>query len=277
MTASIFKETLDNSTFCIEALEINEESRLDFACALAMENRHPEAITEFLDILETNPKSTEALLELSKLHLTTHQYSKAVEYVEKALALDPAFFEGYVQLGTAYLKQNQEREAEVAFDQALRLNPRSGIAYCGLGLVQVSQGKRELAKQCFITTIDLAPQLGTAYLSLASMLRDEHRLEEAIELMLKFICITPDAHYGYECLGELHLSYGKVAVAKTYYEKALVLNPGSMKAKVGLGRVLIQSNELDKAFIIFKNMHTDGTSKLVKQLEGGEIMPLADG
>lgn len=270
-------EVLGNSRLSIEVLEVNEDNRLDFATALAKENRNPEAIAELLDILESNPKSTEALLELSKLQLKIHQYEKALAYVENALALDPNFVEGYVQLGTTFLKQNQESLAEVAFDQALRHNPKSGIAYCGLGMVQVFQGKRDLAKQCFFTAIDLAPELGMAYLSLASMLRDEHRLEEAIQLMTTFIDITPDAHYAYEYLGELHLVHGKVAAAKNYYEKALALNPRSMKAKVGLGRVLMQSNDLDNALIMFNSMRSHDTSKLPIHLGSGTTKLLADG
>ena len=144
-------------------------------------------------------------------------------------------------------------------------------------MVQVSQGKRDLAKQFFFTAIDHTPELGKAYLYLASMMRQERRFEEAIQLMTTLIGITPEAHYAYEYLGELNLLYGKVAMAKTYYEKALTLNPGSMKAKVGLGRVLIQSNDLDNALTIFKSMHSDAPSKLVSQLANGANEPLADG
>ena len=71
-----------------------------------------------------NPKDVDVRLKLANFLYDQKQYSKAIEWYQRALELDPKNVNGHTDLGTAYFYTGRPQDALREYDKSLKLNPR---------------------------------------------------------------------------------------------------------------------------------------------------------
>jgi cytochrome c-type biogenesis protein CcmH/NrfG len=72
------------------------------------------------------PQNPEPLLKLANYLYDQKQYSQAIEYYEKALALDGKNVNARTDLGTAYFYLGQSQQALKEYQQSLQIDPSHG-------------------------------------------------------------------------------------------------------------------------------------------------------
>ena len=90
-------------------------------------------------VLET-PMKADCYAYLGDIHLFNEDFSKAVEYLNKAIALDSEFSHYYYLLGMVYQTQENWRRAIEEFEKAVKLEPKNSIYIEELGRTYVFTG-----------------------------------------------------------------------------------------------------------------------------------------
>jgi tetratricopeptide (TPR) repeat protein len=74
-------------------------------------------------------------------------YTKALEYFDKALEIDPDYVDARVNKGFALYTLKQYKEAIECIDQALQFDPNNANAWYNKGLVLYNLGKAQANKE----------------------------------------------------------------------------------------------------------------------------------
>ena len=75
------------------------------------------------DAAAQNPKDSEVRLKLANFLYDQKQYSKAIEWYQRALELDPKNVNARTDLGTAYFYSGRSQDALHEYSQALAIDP----------------------------------------------------------------------------------------------------------------------------------------------------------
>lgn len=133
-------------------------------------------------ILETSMKA-DCYAYLGDIYLFNEDYSKAVEYLTRAISLDGHFSHYYYLLGMVYQTQENWRRAIEEFSKACKIEPKNSIYLEELGRTYVFtgnlyEGEKLLRKawKADITNIGAGVELSGVLLSLG-------KFKEVIELV----------------------------------------------------------------------------------------------
>ena len=155
--------------------KIEEQNLLHSAMMASEDDREDETRESLEKVLQQDPKSPTALLQLGELELKAGDYAKAAQHLKGALEVRPddataAFYEGQalekahdlagardaleislklmpsqfqarLLLGHVYLRLKNPQGAEDQFEAALLLRPNSAEAQVGIAESQVAEGK----------------------------------------------------------------------------------------------------------------------------------------
>jgi tetratricopeptide (TPR) repeat protein len=133
---------------------------------------------------------------LGDIHLFNEEYSKAVEYLNKAINLDNQFSHYYYLLGMVYQTQENWRRSIDEFERAVKLEPKNSIYLEELGRTYVFtgnlfQGEKLLKKAWKLdhTNIGAGVELSGVLLSLA-------KFKEAVDLVDEILESSENLHDG---------------------------------------------------------------------------------
>ena len=87
--------------------------------------------------------------------LERHDFDRALELVDKAIAADSRFYSAYANRGAILQKLGREKEAIAAFKKAITLSPTFAEAYVPLGALYEKQGKTPYAKKHYAMAVQL--------------------------------------------------------------------------------------------------------------------------
>jgi tetratricopeptide (TPR) repeat protein len=208
------------------------------------------------------------------LSLEARQYDHAVEWIARAIRLDPKV--NYLaSLGTALQRQGRHDEAVSALDKAVQLEPEDAGLWTALGATLEEVKRPSDAALCFEHALKLDPRQLEAACRSAILLHQLGRLEEALlrfdlcdelrpqhalmigarSLVLRdlkrfedYLATARQAHglaprNADLCnnVGDAWLLLGRFEEALTWFDRALELNPSSIRAlenkAVVLGRM----------------------------------------
>jgi tetratricopeptide (TPR) repeat protein len=81
-------------------------------------------IQQMESLAAQNPKDVDVRLKLADFLYDQKQYSKAIEWYQRALELDPKNVSARTDLGTAYFYTGRPQDALREFDKSLEINPQ---------------------------------------------------------------------------------------------------------------------------------------------------------
>jgi len=224
-----------------------EAIRLQLAGNLA----HAE--TRYRQILQSDPQHADALHLLGVIAYQKGDYSRAVEYIEKAVTVNPSAHAYHNNLGNTFLNLNKTDDALGCFKEALHLKPDYVEPYNNMGNALRKQGRNEEAANQYRKAIDLNPEYVPAINNLASLLKEQGRLDEALVHYRKAVTLNPDLAEAYLNLGNLLKDQGRLDEALMHYRKAVTLKPDLAEAHFSLGNALEESDKPDEAIVQYNN------------------------
>jgi TolB-like protein/Flp pilus assembly protein TadD len=187
-------------------------------------------------------------------------FSEAVGFFERAVALDPKSVEARSWLATALAVRKLNgitasattdiARAKALVGQALAASPRSPLAHFANGQVLRAQGRHEEAIPEFEEVIAFNRNWVGAYGNLGQCKFFVARVEEAIQLVVQAIRLSPrdpSLDSWYTWIGRMHLVQSRVDEAIICFEKARSANPASMIAHASLASAHALRGETERA------------------------------
>jgi len=193
----------------------------DYAAA----GKHAEAIIEYRNALEKEPRAGDVRVKLAETYLKRGDLGRAAqEYIraadvladanvqlkagmlllmagrfddakvraEKVLASDPKSVDAQVLLANSLAGLRNLAGAVTELEKAIQLNPERSAIYSNLGQLEMGRGRRQPAEEAFRRAVELAPKCASAHLALGSFYWSTSRLTEAEPELAEALKIEPD-------------------------------------------------------------------------------------
>jgi tetratricopeptide (TPR) repeat protein len=253
----------------------------NLAVALNMQGRNDEALVAVREALRLKPDNARAWNTLGNALAGLKRLDEARAAYQEAVRQDPDYASALCNLGRVYKDQGELDLAIAALQKAVRLEPDLALAHLCLGIALAAKGRPDEAVTAYQAALDLDPNNATAHYNLAVALRARGRVADAIAAYRQATRLQPgmaEAHYNLGCIlsdradlpnaiaafraalrarpdygkAQLNLAQalrrtGQLAEAVPALEKAAQLLPDSAYPFHGLGLILLQKKEFDKA------------------------------
>jgi tetratricopeptide (TPR) repeat protein len=172
-----------------------------------------EAIGEFRQALDLNPRLFQIRFFLAHLYLDLGRAARAKEELEAALVQTPGNPDFLALLGEAERQLKNPRRAVEVTRQALQADPSFAPARYYLGLALLDAGQRDEAIKELEQVVRAGAPVADAYLSLGTAYTEAGRTAEAIETLTQGLRVDP-------AKAELHIALARAYRAKGLLEKA---------------------------------------------------------
>jgi tetratricopeptide (TPR) repeat protein len=229
----------------IEEEPDNWEAHLYLALSLAQQEKYSEAEKSFTYAHDIAPEDKKEMVYGNQHSFfvanynkgitanSTKNYTEAVEYFKKAVAVEPTYARGHVNLGVAYSQLGEDDKALAAFEEAVRVDPTSLEAWENLGITYQSMKEYSKAREAFAKVVELDPEYVNGKFALADMYFNEGDYQKALEFYVQAAEeITDDAALQYQ-IGASHFSLDQFSEASMAFQKAAAM---SKDTDIGLYR-----------------------------------------
>ena len=194
----------------------------------------------------------QAFYYLGLIDYQRKRFSKAVELIERAIALDEPDPSVYNNLGLALLAAGHIARAIEAFDQALSLDPVYVQAWFNRGNAWRECNKLQAAQVDYEKALALDPYLAVAHNNLGLVFRQNGELGKAIESFEDCLRVQPDYYLALNNLGLCQQLQGSTDLALQHYRSALELAPSYVEAQVNAGNLLQQAGRYAEALVYYR-------------------------
>ena len=193
-----------------------------------------------------------ALERKSRNHVLTHvcraraflvwnRSGRAFEEVEAAMGVDPNHFEALLALGDAHRLRAQLSESEEAYRRAIGVDGTRWETHYGLGLLYSNARREGPALEAFRAALQIEPNNPAVQYEIAIRSRGD----EAKRLLEAAVASRPQWVEALVALADLEARAGEAAAARAHYETVLEQQETNAAAHIGLGRILLEANEVE--------------------------------
>jgi tetratricopeptide (TPR) repeat protein len=158
---------------------------------LIAEAAYVEAIAQYEDAVELDPKHAEAINNLGSALSFQGRYEEAERCFREAMAIKPNFSDPHANLGVLLRQQSYLVDSEAFLRRALKLNPNDLDARVNLGLTLMFLGRMRDAGACFAKVLKTSPRHVLALFGMGRMATLEGRFEEAETTLRRVLEINP--------------------------------------------------------------------------------------
>jgi arylsulfatase A-like enzyme/Flp pilus assembly protein TadD len=198
-----------------------EEQNLLHKAMLAVDDEQTDAAREaFKKVLEMDPKSSTALVQLGQLDLAAKNYPAAVDYLRRASEMLPGDATAAFYYGQALEMTGNLPGARDALEKTLKLDPNQFMARLLLGRVYFGLKEMSAAEDQLEAALLLQPANLEAQLGLAEALIGERRFAEAVPQLLAILHSEPSNAEGYALLAQAYMGLGKKEEADAAEDRA---------------------------------------------------------
>jgi tetratricopeptide (TPR) repeat protein len=199
--------------------------------ALFYLNKAQESRAALLDCIARHPDNAEAYCFLGQIEANRELPSeKALEYLNKAIALDSSYTEGWYQLGRYYMQVKVYTKARELFQTAIAINPFHSKSHSRLGMVYYYLDYPELARKSYQTALVLNPDDFNTRYNLGELLYGV--IGDTIEALREFkqaIELNPKLYEAAFKIGLISMKNNMLKEAVNYFEQALETDPSDQR------------------------------------------------
>ncbi len=210
-----------------------------------------DTISLFKHMLDLAPNSASMHCSLAAKYIHIGQYDKAIELLNRAIAIDSTEGRAYFNLGIVYFRLNRYNESRDVLQKAVRFSPKCDT-YTALGEVYAALGEYDMAVSFLKQAIAVNPSKSQAYFILGKAYLRLNRYQDSIDILQKAISISPKYTDAYIVLGFANASLGKFREEIAACKKAIELDPCSSDAYILLGSAYGKLNQFPEALEAYK-------------------------
>ncbi len=190
----------------------------------------------------------EALLYLGNFMYRHHQDNLALEIYVEVVNIDPHYAAGWRNQGSVLFRMGQHESALAALDRAIAEDPNSAAPLRDRGDILRSLRHPTAAEAAYRQALAIDDRYAYAWNGLGNALSDQRRYDEAIDAYDCAIAINPRISYAWRTRGDaLVSSRRRFLAALESYDRALMLTPDDLFARVGRGNVLSELHRYAEA------------------------------
>jgi tetratricopeptide (TPR) repeat protein len=238
--------------------------------AIATEQKDPEkALAYLIKAKREQPDNSEILFEFGKACLELDLPDDAIPALQKAAALEPKDDKYQYVLASANVAKKQYQAAGQIFHGLLTKHPDDPALNYAMGSLLFLEVKLDEAETYLRRSIEGQPNQTAPYYYLALIAEGKGENDRAIGILRDLLVRAPQYGLAYEALGEILLKQRKYPEAQEALEKAVGLNPDSVKAHYQLGILWGRAgrqDDADKEFAIVKQLNAEEERRLGMRL-----------
>ncbi len=230
------------------------------------------AIEQYDKALELDPKDERIRLMVTSILIRESQFEKALDYLEKLIAMNPNSSVAYYYRGRVYLEMQNYQEAEKAFNKALEINSNLEPALFDLGaLYQITERYTdavEIFEQLLVMHPDntlVSENLAMLYLKLGLKKEAESQIERLKERSIA-------GGFGRETLGRMYLKQGQLDEAIKELDLIVTAWPDDDKSRFYLATAYEKKGDFEKAFEHFIKIKPESNHFVSAQMHGAYIL-----
>ena len=195
------------------------------ALHLARGRRHLKARDLALAIAELGkatrlaPESAEAHDLLGLAYSFRLQTGKAIEQIERAIALDPGNGSYYLHLGKQHMLLMDHGAAEAAYLRAMELGLKKEKPFYDLGIISEGRNRLAEARVFFEKAVAALPGFAPGYLRLGMILEREGNEKRALEQYAAALERDPGLAAAHYRIALLYLREGREVLAQIHLER----------------------------------------------------------
>ncbi|HSQ21089.1 MAG TPA: tetratricopeptide repeat protein, partial [Blastocatellia bacterium] len=169
---------------------------------------------------------------LSSLYRKLKDYPKAIQAIERVIALDPKNDQAHFQLGALYDENKNKDKSIASMKKAIELNPQNAPALNYLGYTWAEMGVQlDEAESLILRALKIEPNDGFYIDSLGWVYYQKGDYPRALEQLERAVEITVDDPAIIEHLADAYEKIGKPDRALTRYREALKLSKENDQTK----------------------------------------------
>jgi arylsulfatase A-like enzyme/Flp pilus assembly protein TadD len=203
--------------------KIEQQNLLHTALTESEEGRRERAREALEKVLQLDPKSYAALLQLGQLEFDAGQYAKSAEHLAAAHQVNPDDASPPFYEGEALANLHDFAASRDALEASLKLKPRQFQARLLLGEVYLDLGQINAAQDEFEAARLIQPQNVAAKLGLIRILIAQDKAAAAIPQLLQLAKSDSQNAEVFERLGQAYRRIGKILEARTAEARAKLL------------------------------------------------------
>ena len=234
-----------DATTLLTSLSSDQTSYAEAEARLAAldysDGRVTEAHKRLDSVLTRMPKHAQVLALKAQWLTRENKLDEALSVATRAVEADTQLAMAHYALAAVHDRRREVTEAIKSYTDVLQLNPRAANAQIALSRLNLTSADRLTAVRYAEQAQRGAPSSLDARLALVRSLigfKDFARAQTEIEPLLKR---APNVAAVQAVNGTLQVGRNNAAAARTAYERALVLEPGSTEALSGLTLLDIQA------------------------------------
>ena len=189
------------------------------------------------NVVNLLPDRWQASAVVGSLEHASGDQSRAIEYLERAVALNPSYSHGETMLGDIYYQREEPEVALRHYARAADLNPEDYKVQGRLGALLVNEGRSADAIPHLLRAAEHEQTDAELAYILGATLVQKQRALEGIPYLRRAVRLDPQRKEAFNFLGIALQTQGDIRAAADYYRKALTLDPQYPKARENLERV----------------------------------------
>ncbi len=236
-----------------QAVELKSQGKLSASKTLFL-----ESIDKFSHAIKYKPDYANAFYNravaeynLFLMTLDSSYIYKALNDINKAIAIKIDFKDAFLQRGLLYDLLGKTENARLDYERVLELDPENARAYTNLGTYYGQKGDYKKAIEYFKKALEYSPNLYASYSNIGLVYLHKNQPDSALYYFNKAAQLSPDATTYYNLAITYH-RLKKLDSAIISLKKAAQLSPNDPIILYTLGSFLIEKNDLKSACKFFK-------------------------
>jgi tetratricopeptide (TPR) repeat protein len=230
-----------------------ESGELKAANLLFSEAHYQEAIKEYNQVLEKEPKSVEAFQGRGKSNLALHSYRQAADDFTYALSFNPRLIPAKLDRGAALFYLRDFEKAREDYDQIIAIEPNNAFAYFNRGLCESKTRDFSHAVKDLDKAIELRPNYSDAYDELAAVFCAQGSPKRAIATFTLSLQVNPKSAKTFFNRGNVYHQDHDNASAIADYSMAIQLSATHPEYFNNRGYAYLETDQFEKAAIDFSS------------------------
>ena len=245
----------------------------------------------YLDVLKVEHDHLGATNNIGLIFQELGEYTKAIDYYEKALIINPNYLDSIYNLGLILCELGDNIKAIKCFEKIIKINPNYKYSpYFNLGYIAHELGEREKAINLYQKSIEISPNNIQSYINLGLIYSEQGEYFKAINIYEKGIEKDSNQINLYLNLGISYFETGEYDKTAKCYEKIILINPNNNILSIALSNLLklphlkniknIDFKVFKKLFIFFLNdknidhagIFSNANFVLFKEIDYGHVL-----
>lgn len=229
---------------------------------------YKEAILYFEESLKYNEENVDILSDLAYSYEMTGNFEKAIETTNKILDIEPYTYEAWINLGKLHTLREEYELAIDAFDFALTINDSDSTILKLKAHCMSLAGQIKEAIEAFKELIWIIPEDTTIYFLLAECYQSLELYDEALTSLEKYRRLEGETEELLTKEAYLYLQKGDIRKASSMVESGLLVNPASSDFNMIAGELAFREENFEKAEEYLMSVYPDdaNNSRLIDLL-----------